>query len=95
MHYLKIESNGLLIFIEGNFLIQGVQETTLGNRILNLILTNTENIVENVTVIEHLANIGHKIIRFTMTVCIEVKKFVQFVKFERPSVCRLLIGGTL
>ena len=60
------ESEDFLETIQDCFLSQHITEPTRGNNILDLVLSNRENLISNVEVGNELANSDHKEIRFQL-----------------------------
>ena len=59
---------------EENFLQQLVLEPTRGSNILDLILTNENNLVHSLKVGEHLGNSDHHVIRFSLSFRHEIRE---------------------
>lgn len=60
------ESHRMLDFVENNCLSQMVSEPTRDNNILDLVLVTQENLVENVSVGEHLGSCDHRLVRLDL-----------------------------
>ena len=61
------EAEDFLTVIQDNFLKQVIEEPTRGNSILDLVLTNRDNMVREVEIGEHLGNSDHCEIRFKLS----------------------------
>lgn len=62
------ESHRMLDFVENNCLSQMVSEPAHDNNILDLVLVTPENIVDNVSVGEHLGSCDHRLVRLDIRV---------------------------
>ncbi len=60
-----VESEDFLRILQDNFFKQVVTEPTRGEKILDLVLTNNENMINDVKVGSQLASSDHREIRFT------------------------------
>ncbi len=68
------ESHRMLDFVEHNCLnqIQMVNESTRCNYILDLVLVTQENLVDNVSVGEHLLSCDHRLVRLDLRAQIRI-----------------------
>jgi hypothetical protein len=82
------DANGekLFYFAEDNFLKQLVNEPTRGHNILDLILTNEENLITNIRVGDTIGNSDHNLIRFEIHAKFkETKKEVKRLDFRKAN----------